>query len=75
MKEQKTMKKNYIKFELVDNTNFNGYNESCEMKKSWYGMRDEEAISIMSLEDYYYYCREFALAMGYAEKTVEEWFD
>ena len=24
--------KNYIKFILVDNTNFNEYNESCEMK-------------------------------------------
>lgn len=64
--------KNYIKFELVDNTNLNRYNQSCEMKKYWYMEEEDE---ILFLEDYYYYCREFALAMGYAEKTVEEWFD
>lgn len=65
-------KKNYIKFELVDNTNLDEFNQSCEMKKFWYAKEEDE---IMSLEDYYYHCRAFALAMGYAEKTVEEWFD
>ena len=64
--------KNYIKFILVDNTNFNEYNESCEMKKTWYGLTNDAGI--MSIEDYYYYCREFAAAMGYAEKTIDEWF-
>ena len=65
-------KKNYIIFELVDYTNLDEFNQSCEMKKFWYAREEDE---IMSLEDYYYYCRAFALAMGYAEKTVEEWFD
>ncbi len=67
------MKKgNYIRFELVDNTNLNEYNGSCEMKKTWFGLK--EGAGVITMEDYYYYCREFAAAMGFAEKTINEWF-
>lgn len=65
-------KKNYIKFMLVDNTNINHYNQSCELMKTWYGTNDN--LEVMTIEDYYYYCREFAAAMGFAEKTIDEWF-
>ena len=64
-------KKNIMKFELIDGTNINEYNQSCEMKKIWYGMHDDE---IMSIEDYYEYCKEFAATLGFCEKTIEEWF-
>lgn len=66
------MLKNKMIFKLVDNTRLNQFNESCELKKTWYGeMEDGEIIDI---ETYYIMCKEFAKAMGFAEKTVEEWF-
>ena len=65
------MGKNYLKFELVDGTNLNQYNESCEMKRTWYGKEEEQVLDI---EQYFYYCKEFAAAMGFAEKTINEWF-
>jgi hypothetical protein len=66
------MGKNVMKFILKDGTNKNEYNESCEMVKSWYSTPEE--VGIMSIEDYYYLCRQFAAAMGFGEKTIDEWF-
>ncbi|MGN0992805.1 MAG: hypothetical protein ACI4PE_02615 [Bacilli bacterium] len=65
-------KKNIMKFELIDNTRLDMYNETCKMEKNWYGeLSDGQVIDI---ETYYNYCKEFAMAMGFSEKTVEEWF-
>lgn len=66
------MKGNYIRFELVDNTNLDEYNESCEMKKTWFGLKN--GAGVITLEDYYCYCKEFAAAMGFTEQNIEEWF-
>lgn len=66
------MPKNYLKFELVDNTRLNEFNESCEMKKVWYG--EQEDGQILDIETYHTMCKEFAAAMGFAESTIEEWF-
>lgn len=33
--------------------------------------KNDEALSI---EDYYYYCKQFAAAMGFYSKTIDEWF-
>lgn len=63
---------NKIKFELIDNTNIDNYNESCKMEKIWYGnMRTGQTLD---LETYYYFCKEFAAALGFSEKTINEWF-
>ena len=64
--------KNIMKFELIDNTRKNIYNESCKMEKSWYG--EEADGQIMTIENYYLLCKQFAAAMGFAESTIEEWF-
>lgn len=66
------MNKNYMKFELVDNTRKNIYNESCKMEKSWYG--EENDGQVITIETYYVMCKEFAAAMGFGEKTIIEWF-
>lgn len=66
------MNKNYMKFELVDNTNLNHFNESCELKRTWYG--EQEDGQILDIETYYLMCKEFAAAMGFAQSTIEEWF-
>ena len=68
----KIMGKNIMKFILEDGTNKNKYNESCEMIKTWYSTSD--TIGIMSIEDFYHFCKQFAAAMGFTEKTIEEWF-
>ena len=65
-------KKNIMKFELIDNTRMNSYNESCKMKKVWYG--EMEDGQIMDMDTYYCFCKEFAAAMGFSEKTIQEWF-
>lgn len=65
-------KPNEMIFKLVDNTRLDAYNESCEMKKQWYG--DISEGQTIDIETYYTMCKEFAKAMGFAEATVEEWF-
>lgn len=65
-------RKNIMKFELIDSTRLNSYNESCKMEKVWYG--ELEDGQIMDIETYYTYCKEFAAAMGFCEKTIDEWF-
>ena len=64
--------KNIMKFELIDSTRMNQFNESCKMEKTWYG--EMEDGQIMDMETYYYLCKEFAAAMGFCEKTINEWF-
>lgn len=64
--------KNTIKFEFIDNTRLNRYNESCSMEKSWIG--ELEDGQILDIETYYIYCKQFAATMGFCEKTIEEWF-
>lgn len=66
------MQKNIMKFQLIDNTRKNLYNESCTLEKAWYG--EENDGQIMSLESYYCMCKEFAAAMGFAEERINEWF-
>lgn len=65
-------KKNIMKFELIDNTRMNSYNESCKMEKVWYG--EMEDGQIIDMDTYYCLCKEFAAAMGFSEKTIQEWF-
>ena len=65
-------KKNIMKFELIDNTRMNSYNESCKMEKTWYG--EMEDGQIIDMDTYYCFCKEFAAAMGFSEKTIQEWF-
>jgi hypothetical protein len=47
------------------------YNESTDTTFALYGAEDDE---VMSLETYYLYCRQFAAAMGFSEKSIEERF-
>lgn len=65
-------KKNIMRFELVDNTRQDVFNESCKLEKTWYG--EMENGEIMDIETYYTFCKQFASAMGFAEKTINEWF-
>lgn len=65
-------KPNKIIFILEDNTRLDQFNESCKLEKQWYGEQDDGQI--LTIEDYYYRCKEFALAMGFCEKTINEWF-
>ena len=65
-------KPNKMKFIFEDNTRLNQYNETCKMEKQWYG--DLEDGQIIDIETYYTMCKEFAAAMGFAEKTINEWF-
>jgi hypothetical protein len=65
-------KPNRIKFILEDNTNKDQYNQSCTFEKKWYGADDTGEV--LSIEEYYYRCREFAATMGFCEKTINEWF-
>lgn len=63
---------NKMKFIFEDNTRLDLYNESTEMTKKWYG--EEEDGQVLTIETYYTMCKEFAAAMGFAEKTINEWF-
>lgn len=65
-------KPNKIIFILEDNTRLDQFNESCKLEKQWYGEQDDRQI--LTIEDYYYRCKEFALAMGFCKKTINEWF-
>ena len=47
--------KNIMRFQLIDNTRQDIYNETCKMEKAWYGEEDDGQI--MSLETYYFMCR------------------
>jgi hypothetical protein len=64
--------KNVLRFELIDNTRLNSYNESCTMEKTWFGETNDGQV--LDIETYYTYCKQFASAMGFGEKTIEEWF-
>lgn len=66
-------KPNKMIFQLIDNTRLDVFNETCKMEKQWYGA-NKESDQILDIETYYYMCKEFAKAMGFTEKTVEEWF-
>lgn len=68
-KEQK--KPNILKIEFIDNTRLDAYNESTSMTKKWYEEHDGQTLS---LEMYYQMCKEFAAAMGFSEKSINEWF-
>lgn len=64
--------KNILKFELIDNTRLDNYNESCLMQRAWFGETNDGQI--LDIETYYTYCKEFAAAMGFSEKTINDWF-
>ena len=63
---------NKIRFEFIDNTHKNRFNETTIMEKQWFGEINDGQV--LDLETYYYICKEFALAMGYCEKSIDEWF-
>ena len=65
-------KPNKLIFILEDNTRFDEFNETCKLEKQWYGATKDSQI--LSIEDYYYRCKEFAAAMGFCESTINEWF-
>lgn len=65
-------KPNIFKIELIDNTNLDIYNESFKLEKKFYGKQQDGQI--LDIESFFYYCRDAAKAMGFAEKTVDEWF-
>lgn len=47
------------------------YNESADTTYALYGIEEDTA---MSLETYYLLCRQFAAAIGFSAKSIEEWF-
>ena len=47
------------------------YNESIDLTYSLYGAESDE---ILSLDMFRGYCKYFAAAMGYSEKTIDEVF-
>lgn len=59
-----------IEFWLRDDREIE-YNESVDCIWQLYGEEDGE---ILSIEKYYDLCKCFAKAMGFAERTVNEWF-
>lgn len=65
-------KPNGMIFQLIDNTRLDQFNETCKLEKIWYG--EQEDGQIMDIETYYNFCKEFAAAMGFCEKTINEWF-
>ena len=64
---------NYFRIELEDNTRFDQFNEGFKFERSWYGKQEDGQI--LSIEDFFYMCRDAARAMGFADKTVDEWFE
>lgn len=65
-------KPNKIRFELIDNVRNDRFNETTIMEKQWYG--ESETGEVLDIETFHTLCKEFAAAMGYQEKTIEEWF-
>ena len=49
------------------------YNDSVDCTYALYGTGDE-MDEVMSIEKYWCLCRYFAAAMGFSEKSIEEWF-
>ena len=47
------------------------FNESTDCTFALYCNKDDE---LMSIETYYYMCKQFAAAIGFGEKTINEWF-
>lgn len=60
--------KNVIRFIYEDNTHLDKYNNSCIMERCYYSPD-------LEMETYHTFCKQYALALGFTEKTVEEWFD
>lgn len=46
------------------------FNDSVDCTFSIWG-KDGDS---MSIEEYYYLCKRFAATMGFAEKTINQWF-
>ena len=65
-------KANKLIFKFEDNTRLDQFNESCKFEKKWYG--EQVDGQILTIEDYYLICKQFAAAMGFAEQTINEWF-
>ena len=47
------------------------FNESTDLTFALYGDVDDE---VMSINAYHSFCKKFAAAMGFTEKTIDEWF-
>ena len=68
--EDKVKRIGEMKFWLDDYRDYE-YNESVECNFPLYGVADADLLSI---GDYYQFCKQFAAAMGFRESTIEEWF-
>lgn len=60
-----------LRFVLDDNRE-RTYNESVDLEYRLF--LENEDDEILELNDFVDYCRQFALAMGYLEKSVDEAF-
>ena len=49
----------------------NKFNESVDCTFELWG---EEFDDVLSIETYHDFCKRFAAAMGFCEKTINEWF-
>ena len=67
---EKIEKIGQMEFHLVDNR-CSEYNESVDCIFPLYGLQND---GVMSIETYFGLCKQFAAAMGFAEKTIDEWF-
>ena len=47
------------------------FNESVDCTFSIWGNEDTD---VMSIENYHYLCKKFALTMDFTEDTVDKWF-
>lgn len=62
-------KNNILRFEFIDNQR--ECPEKTFFEKHFNVDEDDDP---MPIEEYYYFCKFFAAAYGYTEKTIEEWF-
>lgn len=56
----------------LDDMRLTEFNNSTDCSFKLFG--DAEDGEVLSIEDYYCFCKQFAAAMGFAEKTIDTWF-
>lgn len=69
--ENKIKQLGTMRFELDDYAD-SEFNESVDCTYALYGT--EASGAVMSIEKYWYLCKQFAAAMGFGEVTIKEWF-
>ena len=55
----------------LDDYQENEWNESLDCEFALWGVEGDETLT---MEKYHMCCRHFALAMGFSESTVDDWF-